>query len=213
MEFNRKFTKNTKGRDFFVGDIHGEYDMFVDKLAEINFDFTTDRMFSVGDLIDRGPKSLASLALLTKPWFFAVRGNHEDFLLGAHAYHIWMMNGGTWSNAHSEETLEGFRTLVDNNMSITMEVETEYGTIGVVHAESETDWEHNSPLSKETNLWARHKVKYGRDITIKNIDRVVSGHTPVSEVLRYTNVVQIDTGAVFDGGFLTILTTEEVFNL
>ena len=43
-------------RHFVVGDIHGRYDTFINLLEEINYDETTDMIYSVGDLIDRGPK-------------------------------------------------------------------------------------------------------------------------------------------------------------
>ena len=36
-----------------------------------------DRLFSVGDLVDRGPDNEAALEWLAKPWFHAVQGNHE----------------------------------------------------------------------------------------------------------------------------------------
>jgi len=72
---------NTNGRDFVVGDIHGCLDELMSLLAEVRFDPKNDRLFSVGDLVDRGPRSHASLQLLKKPWFFPVRGNHEQLLI------------------------------------------------------------------------------------------------------------------------------------
>jgi serine/threonine protein phosphatase 1 len=50
-------------------------------LAKVKFDFSRDRLFSTGDLSDRGPESLACLRLVLEPWFYAVAGNHEDMLL------------------------------------------------------------------------------------------------------------------------------------
>jgi hypothetical protein len=50
-------------------------------LDHVRFDPACDRLFSVGDLIDRGPDSLRSLEFLEAPWFYAVKGNHEDLLL------------------------------------------------------------------------------------------------------------------------------------
>lgn len=63
------FKENTNGRDFVVGDLHGCFKEFVEKLKEINFDYSTDRMFSVGDLIDRGEDSIKCLRLIKTPWF------------------------------------------------------------------------------------------------------------------------------------------------
>lgn len=95
---------NTLGRDFVVGDLHGCRFLLDAALRERDFNPATDRVFSVGDLIDRGPDSLNTLALLDEPWFYAVRGNHEGM------FAVWMArrtdgitspsdfiyNGGDW---------------------------------------------------------------------------------------------------------------------
>lgn len=66
---------NSLGRDFIVDDLHGCLDLLDIELDRVGFDPAVDRLFSVGDLIDRGPDSMGCLRLLNKPWFFAVRGN------------------------------------------------------------------------------------------------------------------------------------------
>jgi serine/threonine protein phosphatase 1 len=210
----KHFTINKDGRDFFVGDIHGHFSAFMTELRNVDFDFEVDRVFSVGDLIDRGPDSVKCLSLVLRPWFHAVRGNHEDMMLGGQPHHIWMMNGGTWANDSTLEELDVFAGLIREFMPLTMTIDTVHGKVGVVHAESNNDWDENSPLDAMDNLWARNRIKYGRDNTIKNIDMVVVGHTPMKEVVRFTNHVYIDTGAAFpeDGGFITLLSIDEVFN-
>lgn len=77
----RKLPTNTLGKDYVVGDLHGCYGLLERLLNEVDFDKTRDRLFSVGDLIDRGPESLRCLQLLKEPWFYAVRGNHELMML------------------------------------------------------------------------------------------------------------------------------------
>src|SRR3546814_1363745 len=74
---HRHLPANTAGRDFIVGDLHGCLDLLQVELARIAFDPTRDRLFSVGDLTDRGPDSMGCLRLLREPWFYAVHGNHE----------------------------------------------------------------------------------------------------------------------------------------
>lgn len=88
---HQRMPANTAGRDFIVGDLHGCLDLLQTQLARVGFDPTTDRLFSVGDLADRGPDSMGCLRLLREPWFFAVRGNHEELLIDycnqlVHAY-------------------------------------------------------------------------------------------------------------------------------
>jgi serine/threonine protein phosphatase 1 len=98
---------NKAGRDFIVGDLHGCLDLLQVELARIAFDGECDRLFSVGDLADRGPDSMGCLRLLREPWFHAVRGNHEDMLLdyayptvAPYAYDgasdLLFRNGGRW---------------------------------------------------------------------------------------------------------------------
>ena len=77
----RRFARNAAGRDFVVGDIHGMFPALRELLARAGFDEECDRLFSVGDLIDRGPRSREALEWLAQPWFHAVRGNHEQLLL------------------------------------------------------------------------------------------------------------------------------------
>lgn len=77
----KEIPKNEKGKDWIVGDIHGQYDALILALKHINFDKSKDRLFSVGDLVDRGPKVFDCLRLLKEPWFFAVKGNHENMFL------------------------------------------------------------------------------------------------------------------------------------
>ena len=75
------FPKNTTGRDFVIGDIHGCYSAVRSLLNHVNFRPSADRVFSVGDLIDRGPHSVEVLELTKQSWFFACRGNHEQMLI------------------------------------------------------------------------------------------------------------------------------------
>lgn len=75
------FQSNTFGRDFVVGDLHGCFSAFQALLDHVKFHPGRDRIFCVGDLIDRGPQSLETLALLKTPWFFSCLGNHEQMLI------------------------------------------------------------------------------------------------------------------------------------
>ena len=67
-----KVPRNEQGRDFAVGDVHGCFTRLQDSLGRMGFDASRDRLFSVGDLVDRGPESEAALEWLAQPWFFAV---------------------------------------------------------------------------------------------------------------------------------------------
>lgn len=97
--------ENTRGRDFIVGDLHGAIGLLNKFMKFIGFDKEKDRMFSVGDLIDRGPHSFKTLKLIYEPWFFVTPGNHEEMFYSfidpygdrdyIMAQSFWR-NGGNW---------------------------------------------------------------------------------------------------------------------
>lgn len=70
-----------------VGDLHGHRGLLEQALERQAFDPRLDRVLSVGDLVDRGPDSLSTLALIEEPWFHAVLGNHELMLLNFLGYY------------------------------------------------------------------------------------------------------------------------------
>ena len=45
---------NRTGRDFVVGDVHGCFRTLEQALGQVGFDRERDRLFSVGDLVNRG---------------------------------------------------------------------------------------------------------------------------------------------------------------
>ena len=77
----KQLPNNTVGRDFVIGDLHGCFELLETLMKAVDFDTSKDRLFSVGDLIDRGPDSLRCLQLIEQPWFHAVMGNHEAMML------------------------------------------------------------------------------------------------------------------------------------
>lgn len=97
----RYLPSNAHGRDFVLGDLHGEADLLLEKLRQLDFDPAHDRVFSVGDLIDRGQDSPRALDLLEQPWFYAVLGNHEAMMIDATLHQLdleqWLSTGGQWS--------------------------------------------------------------------------------------------------------------------
>ncbi len=106
---------NSSGHDYVIGDLHGCYDLLERLMDYVAFDKTRDRLFSVGDLIDRGPDSMRCLALLEEPWFYAVKGNHEQMMLDFFMPYLingqldsmvdindtgFIENGGHWVEQH-----------------------------------------------------------------------------------------------------------------
>ncbi len=96
----KRFEQNVAGTDYVVSDIHGEFAQLVAGLRALRFNPRLDRVFSVGDLVDRGINSPAALQWLDQPWFHPVLGNHEDMLLQSFGnekmMRLMLDNGGEW---------------------------------------------------------------------------------------------------------------------
>lgn len=88
----QEFDENKTGRDFIVGDLHGYYSLLMKALDAVKFDFSKDRLFSVGDLVDRGPEVVNCLELLKEDWFHATMGNHEYMLLASLGERMGLLN-------------------------------------------------------------------------------------------------------------------------
>lgn len=219
------FNRNPRGRDFVVGDIHGQFSTLETLLKQVKFQAAQDRVFSVGDMIDRGPESWRVVEFLNYPWFHAILGNHEQMLLDAAENPSigknWMnYNGGEWWQAVPPHLHERIRRII-GKLPLAMEVQTRSGRIGIVHADipNGMDWKtfvshlgHDEEV-REQALWSRTRFKQlqmvGRTQPIAGIDMVVFGHTPTSRPLQQSNICYIDTGATYTNdrslGRLTLL--------
>ena len=67
--------------DYCISDIHGYYDLFCRLLDKIKFS-GKDKLYVLGDIIDKGPESIRLAKLLfSMPNVYCIAGNHEyDFL-------------------------------------------------------------------------------------------------------------------------------------
>lgn len=72
------------GRTVIIGDVHGCTGELETLLERVHFVEGTDHLVLVGDLLVRGPDTHAVLALVRRVGARAVRGNHEEKLLGWH---------------------------------------------------------------------------------------------------------------------------------
>ncbi|EPC03721.1 serine/threonine protein phosphatase [Litchfieldella anticariensis FP35 = DSM 16096] len=214
----QRFATNTAGTDYVVGDIHGCYDLLVRELKRAGFDYQRDRLFCVGDLIDRGPSSLECLQLPFEPWFHSVRGNHE--LLAHDAFELgrwgmWLLNGGVWvRDEDPQEVRERLREALPH-MPYAFEIEVEGARVGIVHAEPPTDWSMIVPGDDALEhhlVWSRRRIERRDTSRVTGIDGVVVGHTILREPLWLGNVYYIDTGA-FTTGRLTLIRLVDVIRM
>lgn len=211
----QKLPPNLIGKDYAVGDIHGCYDLLMQELSTLNFDFSKDRLLGVGDLVDRGNKNLETLSLIKEKWFYSVRGNHEQMMIDAlpfyhdqtqenlnSAKHHYM-NGGKWFVDLPLETKEHCVDLA-KSLPILMETLVNGKRIGMVHANIRDSWDslidsiqQGDEYSVIDAIWSRTRITKKVDSIIKDIDHVFLGHTPIQDITTLGNTTYLDTGAVF----------------
>ena len=221
------FDANRHGRDFVVGDIHGCFYMLDALLERLGFDRACDRLFSVGDLIDRGPDSERAAEYIDAPWFHAIRGNHEQMLLdavdaGGQARALWHMNGGDWFEALDLPAADALTARI-RTLPLAASVESIDGkAAALVHANVVADsWagtraslahEPDDPGQLSTLLWDRtraHALERAlasgvvNGIAVEGVDVIYFGHTPMREATSCANTRWLDTGA-FMGWSLSI---------
>ena len=73
---------NAAGRDFVAGDVHGCFRTLERALAALAFDASRDRLFGVGDLVERGPHSAEALDWIQRRFTAVALGNHECAAFG-----------------------------------------------------------------------------------------------------------------------------------
>jgi serine/threonine protein phosphatase 1 len=192
---------NTAGRDFVVGDIHGCYDDLFVLLDHIRFDNTKDRLFSVGDMIDRGPDSKKCAELIYEPWFYATRANHEQMMIdllsngrftplvdyneGA----AWIPNGGAWSMSEDKGDLAALAQDLDR-LPFVIVVGDGENRFHVLHAEiGHTENEpNNQPQS--TTIYIRPHGARRVPVTDKMIDAWVFTEMEEYDMIWGRNLIQ-----------------------
>ena len=216
MPLLRTFSQNTAGRDFAVGDIHGHFSALGEALRTVGFDAAHDRLFSVGDLIDRGPESARVLDWLAQPWFQAVRGNHEVLACAAlagdaEAARCHQAVGGDWlyalPPAEREQVHQALRGL-----PLALEVDTARGPVGLVHADLPTDdWQdlrdgRYTSHDEACCVWSGERFRRQYAAPVRHIHAVVHGHMTTRRPHVLGNVHFIDThGGDSEHGYFTLL--------
>ena len=210
---------------FVVGDLHGSSTLLKEKLKEVGFNFNTDLLIAVGDLVDRGNENEKCVGLLNEHWFTSIKGNHEDFcykgMMDDHVkfYHRMSNNGGEWFYNLPDDLMYHIGNRL-NQLPVMLEVEYKGKKFGFVHADLPVqDWE----LAKEMLLngdnidgrsfedhllWSRGIItdyeNLGDIVNIAQVDNVFFGHTVLPRITQVGNCTFLDTGGCFkkyDNGY------------
>ena len=215
---------NTTGKDYVVGDVHGCLESLLLALKALSFNTATDRLISVGDLIDRGPDSKQCAELIYAPWFYAVRGNHEQLMIDAllrkdqNAMVTWVRNGGQWHYSEDQPTMISLAKDL-NTLPLVITVGEGSNRYNVVHAELMHAYSNGVyiPLTDAMidswvfNRGEEHDMIWGRIMATgahvsewvrspvhdETMSMTFVGHTPLREPVVIQRQMYIDTGAVF----------------
>jgi serine/threonine protein phosphatase 1 len=205
---------NRRGRDIAVGDVHGHFQRLQQALDAVGFDPAIDRLFSVGDLVDRGPDSEQALAWLDQPWFHAVQGNHEALAI-AHVRGHWLdqamyrASGGGWFLDLDAQAQVRFVAAFEQ-MPLALELQTPEGLVGLLHADCpfahwQTLCEHlaGEPSADVQDVcqWSRRRLQQGDTGEVQGLRALIVGHTTLREVKVLGNVWHLDTGGWASGHF------------
>jgi len=193
-------------RSFVIGDVHGCAHTLHHLLFKVLKIRRPDRVYLLGDLIDRGPRSkevLDTLMRLRSAGYSigSVRGNHEEMLLNAcrdrDSFRLWMLNGGaqTLASFNVEDACE--IPFLYRNFIAGLPYYQELDRFVLVHAG--INWDAADPYADhESMLWSRAHSAHGR----RPVDRrVICGHTslPLAEIRNSlaTDCITLDGGCVY----------------
>lgn len=193
MAMVKVWDKQITGKLYAVGDIHGCYNLLMNRLNEIGFDFENDLLVAVGDLVDRGTQNIECIELLSKPWFTSVRGNHEDLCIGGlhnESYkRCHVANGGEWFYMLDGQAMYNIaKTFAE--LPVVLEINHNGKKFGFVHGHIEqNNWDEfketftQEPTAfrdpSELAMWGRERLNdENQQYThVSGVDAVIMGHT------------------------------------
>lgn len=204
---------------YAISDIHGCYSMFLKMLDKIHFNETTDTLYIIGDIMDRGPEVAP---LVRWVWqheskhVIMLKGNHED-MFASYPDPIY------YERYYREFTSKEIIHLLEWIPKLPLYKEVTINDIDyiLVHAGITEKILKCKKDPDDYCIWARQEFYLGDGIPGKTI---VFGHTPMmsqmidEEIIvhiwkpKEKNIIGIDTGAVFAkrfGGKLSCLRLED----
>ena len=131
------FGVNTDGRDLVFGDVHGCFPTLARALDAVGYEAGCDRLFGVGDLVNRGPHSAEAIDWLERRFAAVVLGNHDRAVLSwfAAKRRTTPSAGSEWLRGIAPSEFGRWRAAL-GDMPLAITIETPHGPVGLVHAEA-----------------------------------------------------------------------------
>ena len=102
---------------YVIGDVHGCFEQFVSLLDKINYNSQEDKIILTGDLVNRGPESLAVLNYcMADRNITSVLGNHDLYLL--YLMNINQGKGDLKTVVEAENNMQIFEWLITRPLLI-----------------------------------------------------------------------------------------------
>jgi len=204
---------------FVIGDVHGQFDGLMLLLQQLNLS-PDDRIFFLGDLIDRGAQSAEVVEWVMENGHSCIMGNHEQMCLEAYAcpnssavWQGWLINGGA-------RTIESYG---DRGMSAehlewmaSLPLYLDLDDFWLVHAGLDPSLDLHAQTSAEF-CWIREQFHRSSE---PYFDRktIVTGHTitfvfdglKAGDIAQGAGWIGIDTGGYHPkSGWLTALNLDK----
>lgn len=195
-------------RIFIIGDIHGCAATLRRLVDGTLRPLPADRIYLLGDLIDRGPDSKGVLDFIFELRerglsVTSIRGNHEEMCLQSgldlHYRELWKANGGiaTLASFLADGPGDIPKRYHDFLESLPFYILLE--DFVIVHAGLNFDIQ-NPFLDTDAMLWARSSYV---DRQLIGGRRLICGHTPVTRTCLHASLnsskIMLDNGCVFGG--------------
>lgn len=158
---------------YFIGDVHGCYDELMQLLRKIRFNHDKDRLIFVGDLINRGPRSLAVLRFVRSLGHRAtvVLGNHDISLI-AYAEGLYHGRGSDYAQLLAADDAQELLTWLRHQPIL---VRHKPLNVVVVHAGISPKWSIAEAVvyarKVEKHLQGKNYAKYLKRAYQKNTHR------------------------------------------
>jgi len=223
---------------YVIGDIHGRYKALIEVLQKANFDYNTDKLIVLGDIVDGGTKTYEVIEELLKiNNLVYVLGNHDEWFIkhisGNWLNEIWIQQGGA-------NTLKSYGAKVNQARFISeqSEIDLRNMVVPITHqnflnkgmmfyVEDNMVFVHGGlnpaipKIESQSNkdlLWDRNIINYAEKNKILNYDKVFIGHTTtqfkdnIMHPLKFNNLIMMDCGAGWNGKLAIMnIDTEEYY--
>lgn len=217
---------------YICSDLHGQYTLFMKMLDKIKFS-NNDTLYVLGDIIDRGPKSIKLFNhIISQDNIICTIGNHEHMMWTYYRGHdrdygmAWMhpSNGGTKTykqlNNLSKKDKEKILDYIEN-MYLQIEVEENDKKILLSHSSYIIDkdtikWKDCSEIETERTVWFSpwRQWEYESFEHYKWDNRLhIIGHVPVQNIRYNESMASSDKEAIKDANILKEIIKDNVINI